>query len=58
MQYKDQNDITPADVGQTNPPEQENRSGFLGYLGLQIGMWALVVALAIVFVVVILAFAL
>ncbi|HEY8448451.1 MAG TPA: hypothetical protein VIL01_15225 [Thermomicrobiales bacterium] len=58
MEVKNPEEITRADVGETNPPQQENRTGVGGYLGLQARMWALVIALAAVFVVIILAFAL
>jgi hypothetical protein len=44
-------------VGETNPPEMEKKSGFPGYVAAQLGMWSVVILVALVFIVVIAIFA-
>ena len=50
--------VGPGDVGETNPPRQEKKTGFPGYIATQLGMWSVVILVAVVFVVVIAIFAL
>lgn len=50
--------IDRRDVGETNPPYAERKSGVGGWLGVGLGIWSVVILVAIVFVVAILIIAL
>src|SRR5262245_53832821 len=49
--------IDRADVGQTNGRSTERKSGVGGWLGFGIGLWSVVILVAIVFAVAIIVFA-
>jgi hypothetical protein len=53
----DPRNVGPDEVGETNPPEDERKSGFPGYVAAQLGMWAVVIVVAIMFLVAIAIFA-
>ena len=54
----DPRNIDPRDVGETNPRSAERTSGVGGWLGVGLGVWTVVVLVAVVFIVAILIFAL
>jgi hypothetical protein len=53
----DPRDLDRADVGQTNRPAAENKSGVGGWLGIQLRVWTVVIAVALIFLIVILVYA-
>lgn len=55
---QDRDPVEYEEVGQQNRRQGENTSGVKGFIGMSIAVWALVVLLAVVFVGVILVFAL
>jgi hypothetical protein len=54
----DPRDLDRADVGQTNRPGAENKGGVGGWLGIQLKVWTVVIAVALIFLIVILVYAL
>jgi hypothetical protein len=54
----DPRNIDRRDVGETNPPSAERKTGVGGWLGVGLGIWSVVILVAIVFIAAILIFAL
>jgi hypothetical protein len=54
----DPRNIDRRDVGETNPRSAERKTGIGGWLGVGLGIWTVVILVAIVFIVAILIFAL
>ncbi|HEY7036673.1 MAG TPA: hypothetical protein VH482_35425 [Thermomicrobiales bacterium] len=54
----DPGNLDRVDVGETNRPQEEKKTGFPGYVAAQLGVWTVVIIVALVFVVVIAIFAL
>jgi hypothetical protein len=53
----DPRNIDRRDVGQTNPRSAERKSGIGGWLGVGLGIWSVVILVAVVFIVAIIVFA-
>jgi hypothetical protein len=54
----DPRNLDRADVGQTNRLAAKNNGGVGGWLGIQFRVWSVVIAVAVVFLIVILIYAL
>ena len=53
----DLRNIDRRDVGETNPRSAERKSGVGGWLGVGLGIWSVVILVAVVFIVAIIVFA-